>query len=55
MLLFSPDPSSPGSAVDAVVETLRRLEPLCPSREAYSGLCLMLAGDRPISEHPEFK
>ncbi len=48
--------NSSSSAVDAVVETLRQLEPVCPSRQRYSDLCLMLTADaRRISEHPEFR
>ncbi len=45
-----------GAAVDAVVETLRQLEPVCPSRERYNELCLMLAADSArLAEHPEFR
>jgi hypothetical protein len=43
------------AAVDAVVEVLRLLEPVAPSREEHSALCLLLTSGRPLAEHPEYR
>ncbi|XP_078475165.1 WD repeat-containing protein 47 [Lampetra fluviatilis] len=40
--------------VEAVVQCLQSLEPFCPSREDYSGLCLLLTLPQ-LTEHAEFR
>ena len=40
--------------VDAVVETLKEIEGVSPSKEHYSGLCLLLTLNK-LSDHPEYR
>ena len=40
-------------AVDEVVQCLSKLEPVCPSREEYNRLCLLLTTSR-LADHPEY-
>ena len=46
-------PSSVGLTVDEVVGCLNRLESLCPDREDYSALCLLLTLPR-LSDHRDY-
>ena len=40
--------------VDAVVETLKEIENVAPSKEHYSALCLLLTLNK-LSDHPEYR
>jgi len=51
----APEADSSSSAVDAVVDTLRQLEAVAPSKEEHTALCLLLTSGRPLAEHPEYK
>ena len=51
----SNDPDNPDSAtVDAVVQTLKDIELVAPSKEHYSNLCLLLTIDK-LYDHPEYR
>ena len=40
--------------VDSVVETLKEIEAVSPSKEHYSALCLLLTLNK-LSDHPEYR
>ena len=40
--------------VDAVVETLKEIENVSPSKDHYSALCLLLTLNK-LSDHPEYR
>jgi len=46
-------PGCDAGAVDEVVRCLNELEPVCPSRDDYNRLCLLLTTSR-LSDHPEY-
>ena len=46
-------PGCDAGAVDEVVRCLNELEPVCPSREDYNRLCLLLTSSR-LADHPEY-
>jgi len=46
-------PGCDAGAVDEVVRCLNELEPVCPTRDDYNRLCLLLTTSR-LSDHPEY-
>ena len=46
-------PGCDAGAVDEVVRCLNELEPVCPNRDDYNRLCLLLTTSR-LSDHPEY-
>ena len=46
-------PGCDAVAVDEVVRCLNELEPVCPTRDDYNRLCLLLTTSR-LSDHPEY-
>lgn len=45
---------SPESAVDTVVDVLKEIEQVAPSKEHYSNLCLLLTLNK-LSDHPDYR
>ena len=46
--------ASTDQAVDTVVDVLKEIEEVSPSKEHYSNLCLLLTLNK-LSEHPEYR
>ena len=53
-VLAGADESSDQATVDAVVATLKEIEAVSPTKEAYSNLCLLLTVNK-LSDHPEYR
>ena len=48
------NPAVNSQTVDAVVETLKEIENVSPSKDHYSALCLLLTLNK-LSDHPEYR
>ena len=48
------DETADQATVDAVVATLKEIEAVSPTKEAYSNLCLLLTVNK-LSDHPEYR
>jgi hypothetical protein len=46
--------AAPETAVDTVVEVLKELEAVAPTKEHYSNLCLLLTMNK-LSDHPDYR
>ena len=46
--------AAPDAAVDTVVEVLKEIETVAPSKEHYSNLCLLLTMNK-LSDHPDYR
>ena len=47
-------PTDDAAAVDTVVEVLKEIESVAPSKEHYSNLCLLLTMNK-LSDHPDYR
>ena len=46
--------AAPDAAVDTVVEVLKEIETVAPTKEHYSNLCLLLTMNK-LSDHPDYR
>ena len=54
MCIRSESAEATESAVDAVVDVVKELESVAPSKQVYSDLCLLLTTNK-LSDHPDYR
>jgi hypothetical protein len=54
MCIRSESAEATESAVDAVVDVVKELEVVSPSKQIYSDLCLLLTTNK-LSDHPDYR